>query len=133
VRRFNWFDYTHETKYVRPKAAENPDVTVRSRGVMEKCTYCVQRINKTRINAENAGRSIKDGEIETACQQACPTEAIVFGNINDNTSEVYRLKQTPLNYLMLGDLNTRPRTSYLGGVKNPNPELTKHNGKKRKG
>jgi molybdopterin-containing oxidoreductase family iron-sulfur binding subunit len=133
VRRFNWFDYTHETKYVRPDAAENPDVTVRSRVVMEKCTYCVQRINKVRINAENAGRRIKDGEIETACQQACPTEAIIFGNINDKTSKVHRLKQTPLNYASLGELNTRPRTTYLGGVKNPNPKLAKRNGKQEKG
>ena len=122
VRRFNFFlysDWTTETL----KMARNPDVTVRSRGVMEKCTYCVQRINRARIHAEEAGRRIADGELVTACQQACPTEAIVFGDVNDPTSRVARLKADPRNYALLGELNTRPRTTYLAAVRNPNPAL----------
>jgi len=122
VRRFNFFlynDWTSETL----KLMRNPDVTVRSRGVMEKCTYCVQRINKARIDSRNEGRKIKDGEIQTACQQACPAEAITFGDINDPESRVSKLKHEPRNYGLLTDLGTRPRTSYLGNVRNPNPEL----------
>jgi molybdopterin-containing oxidoreductase family iron-sulfur binding subunit len=122
VRRFNFFlynDWNTETL----KLMRNPDVSVRSRGVMEKCTYCVQRINKVRIDARNQGRAIKDGEIQTACQQACPAEAIVFGDLNDPESRVKKLKQEPRDYTLLADLGTRPRTTYLGKVKNPNPEL----------
>jgi Fe-S-cluster-containing dehydrogenase component len=122
VRRFNYFlfnDWTTETL----KMARNPDVTVRSRGVMEKCTYCVQRIEQTRIAAANQDRPIRDGEIQTACQQACPTEAIVFGDINDPASRVARMKADPRNYGILTELNTRPRTTYLAGLVNPNPEL----------
>jgi molybdopterin-containing oxidoreductase family iron-sulfur binding subunit len=122
VRRFNFFLYSDfETPSL--KLQRNPDVTVRSRGVMEKCTYCVQRINRARIDARNAGRPIKEGEIKTACQQACPGEAIVFGDVNDPQSRVAKLKAEPRNYGLLADLNTRPRTTYLAHVKNPNPEM----------
>jgi molybdopterin-containing oxidoreductase family iron-sulfur binding subunit len=122
VRRFNFYLYSDWTTESR-KLAANPDVTVRSRGVMEKCTYCVQRINQGRIQAKKEDRTIRDGEVVTACQQACPAEAIVFGDINDPESRVARLKKDPRNYTLLADLNTRPRTSYLALVTNPNPEL----------
>ena len=122
VRRFNFLQYSDETTPVL-KLGRNPDVTVRSRGVMEKCTYCVQRINGARITAEKEERPIKDGEIKTACQQACPTQAIVFGDINDKDSRVSRLKAEPLNYGLLEQLNTRPRTTYLAKLRNPNPDL----------
>jgi Fe-S-cluster-containing dehydrogenase component len=90
---------------------------------MEKCTYCVQRINLARIEAKNSGDAISDGQISTACEQACPTESIVFGNINDPKSRVSRYKASELNYGILTDLNTRPRTTYLAALKNPNPEI----------
>jgi Fe-S-cluster-containing dehydrogenase component len=96
---------------------------VRSRGVMEKCTYCVQRINKARQESKVEDRTIRDGEVLTACQQACPTDAIVFGNINDPESRVSQLKAEAHNYALLGELNTRPRTSYLAAIKNPNPAV----------
>lgn len=120
VRRFNWFDYARRD-LARPAAAFNPEVTVRARGVMEKCTYCVQRISAARIAARLASRPIADGEIVTACQQACPTRAIVFGDVNDPGSSVNRLKSSPRNYALLGDLNTRPRTTYLARIANPVP------------
>jgi MoCo/4Fe-4S cofactor protein with predicted Tat translocation signal len=123
VRRFNFYLYTDWVTETL-KMQRNPDVTVRSRGVMEKCTYCVQRINYTRIAARRDGREIADGEIVTACQQACPSDAIVFGDINDPTSRVAKLKAEERNYGILAELGTRPRTTYLGRVRNPNPELT---------
>src|SRR5262249_61181771 len=100
-----------------------PEVSVRSRGVMEKCTYCIQRIAHGRMAAEKENRSLRDGEVVTACQQACPAGAIVFGDLNDKESRVAKIKEHPRNYKLLEDLNTRPRTSYLGVVSNPNPEL----------
>jgi Fe-S-cluster-containing dehydrogenase component len=122
VRRFNFYLFSdYETPSL--KLLRNPDVTVRSRGVMEKCTYCVQRINHAKITAEEQGRTVRDGDIQTACQAACPTEAIIFGNINDPESRASKMKAEKSNYLLLADLNTRPRTSYLGALRNPNPEM----------
>jgi molybdopterin-containing oxidoreductase family iron-sulfur binding subunit len=122
VRRFNFLLYQDfETPSL--KLLRNPDVTVRSRGVMEKCTYCVQRINHARADSIREDRRIADGEVLTACQSACPTDAIVFGDINDPKSRVSQVKRSPLNYALLAELNTRPRTTYLGIVRNPNTEL----------
>ena len=122
VRRFNFFLF-QDWDTPQFKMQRNPDVTVRSRGVMEKCTYCVQRINHKRIDAEREDRKIADGELQTACQQSCPANAIVFGNINDPNSLVSKWKAKSRNYGMLDDLNTRPRTTYTAAVTNPNPEL----------
>ena len=122
VRRFNFLLYQDFTT-PSLKLQRNPDVTVRSRGVMEKCTYCVQRINHARIAAKLDDRQIRDGEILTACQAACPTDAIVFGDVNDPNSRVSQRKASPLNYPLLAELNTRPRTTYLAIVRNPNTEI----------
>jgi len=122
VRHFNYLSYTDQ---VTPslKLLNNPDVTVRSRGVMEKCTYCIQRISGARINAKEQNRRITDGEVITACQAACPAQAIHFGDINDKNSKVFKIKEQERNYAMLGELNVRPRTTYLAKVRNFNPEL----------
>jgi molybdopterin-containing oxidoreductase family iron-sulfur binding subunit len=122
VRRFNFLLY-QDWNTPSLSLQRNPDVTVRSRGVMEKCTYCVQRINHARVAAKLDDRSIRDGEVVTACQSACPTEAIVFGNINDPESRVARMKASTLNYALLAELNSRPRTTYMAIVRNPNTEL----------
>jgi molybdopterin-containing oxidoreductase family iron-sulfur binding subunit len=122
VRRFNFFLYSDYTTEIL-KLARNPDVTVRSRGVMEKCSYCVQRINRARYEAEKQNRPIRDGEIVTACQQACPAQAIVFGNVLDPGSRVSKAKAEPRNYGLLTELGTRPRTTYLASLSNPNPAL----------
>jgi molybdopterin-containing oxidoreductase family iron-sulfur binding subunit len=122
VRRFNFFLFAdYDTPSL--KLGRNPDVTVRSRGVMEKCTYCVQRITQARIASEEQDRRIGDGEIRTACQQVCPTGAITFGDINNKDSAVSKLKSSPRNYQLLAELNTRPRTTYMAAVRNPNPKL----------
>ena len=128
MRRFNVLLF-QDWETPQYKMMRNPDVSVRSRGVMEKCTYCVQRINEHKIDAETAsvreGKEIKinDDELKTACQQSCPAGAIIFGNLNDTNSKVSKLKAQSRNYSLLGELNTRPRTTYLAEVSNPNPEL----------
>ena len=124
VRRFNFLRF-QDWETPQLKLMRNPEVSVRSRGVMEKCTYCVQRINNARIEAEKQSRPIRDGEIVTACESACPSEAIVFGNANDPNSRVSKLKAQQRNYSILGELNTRPRTTYLAAVRNPNSDLEK--------
>ena len=146
VRRFNYLNYSDnqpnfsETQWEnhvvtgtihQPKSSgisllkmmNNPDVTVRGRGIMEKCTYCVQRISEARIESKKQGREVRDGEIITACQQACPTKAIVFGNIADKDSQVAKLRKDPRSYLLLEELQTRPRTSHLAKLRNPNPDI----------
>ncbi|MBA3439087.1 MAG: 4Fe-4S dicluster domain-containing protein, partial [Pyrinomonadaceae bacterium] len=122
VRRFNFFLY-QDWDTPQYKLMRNPEVSVRSRGVMEKCTYCVQRIQWGKIEAGKENRRIRDGEVVTACQAVCPTEAIVFGDINDPESRVTKLKKLERNYSLLGELGTRPRTTYLSAMRNPNPEI----------
>ncbi|TVR94166.1 MAG: 4Fe-4S dicluster domain-containing protein [Trueperaceae bacterium] len=127
VRRFNYLQYAElSTDATELSLANNPDVTVRSRGVMEKCTYCTQRISGARIDAHNQGRRIRDGEVVTACQSACPTEAIVFGDLADETSRVSEAKRSVLDYALLEELNTVPRTTYLARVSNPHPALAEN-------
>jgi molybdopterin-containing oxidoreductase family iron-sulfur binding subunit len=122
VRRFNFYKYADwDTESL--KLGRNPDVSVRARGVMEKCTYCVQRINQARIAASVEQRPIADGEVRTACQAVCPAQAIAFGDLNDPKSEVARLAAEPHHYALLAELNTRPRTTYLADVEHQNPAL----------
>jgi Fe-S-cluster-containing dehydrogenase component len=123
VRHFNFLNW-HRYEPEITSMVYNPDVTVRMRGVMEKCTYCVQRIQETHIKANVEGhRPIREGEIQTACQQTCPANAIVFGNVNDPQSKVSKLKKQERNYAMLAELDLKPRTTYLARLRNPNPEL----------
>ena len=123
VRRFNYFNFTKDTPEVM-KLGKNPDVTIRSRGVMEKCTYCVQRISRAKVDAKQDGRPLADGDVVTACQQACPAEAIRFGDITDRASGVSEAKASPRNYNLLDDLHTKPRTTYLAKIRHPNREIT---------
>jgi molybdopterin-containing oxidoreductase family iron-sulfur binding subunit len=116
VRRFNWFDYAHDD--LLQNLVLNPEVTVRSRGVMEKCTFCVQRIEEAKIEARRQGQPVRDGDLQTACQQSCPAQAIIFGNLNDPTSRVARLAAGRRSYQVLGELNIRPSVSYLTLVRN---------------
>jgi molybdopterin-containing oxidoreductase family iron-sulfur binding subunit len=122
VRRFNFLQYVDESAESL-KAQRNPEVTVRGRGVMEKCTYCIQRIESAHIDADRDDRRIRDGDVVTACQAVCPTQAIRFGNMADPQSMVARAKASGRSYVMLGELNTRPRTSYLARLRNPHPSL----------
>lgn len=123
VRRFNYFNFTKDTPEVM-KLGKNPDVTIRSRGVMEKCTYCVQRISRAKVDAKQDGRPLADGDVVTACQQACPAEAIRFGDTTDAASGVSQAKASPRNYNLLDDLHTKPRTTYLAKLRHPNREIT---------
>ena len=130
VRRFNFFGYADGQEYKTfgddiVKAVFNPDVTVRGRGVMEKCTYCVQRISGARRTAEKEHRRIADGEVVTACQAACPTRAITFGDLSDPHARIHALRALPESYALLGELGTRPRTTYLARLQNPNPDFGK--------
>ncbi len=123
VRRFNYFNFTKDTPEVM-KLGKNPDVTIRSRGVMEKCTYCVQRISRAKVDAKQDGRPLADGDVVTACQQACPADAIRFGDITDAASGVSEAKASPRNYNLLDDLHTKPRTTYLAKLRHPNRDIT---------
>jgi Fe-S-cluster-containing dehydrogenase component len=129
VRRFNWFDYNRDTPALRA-LAHNPDVTVRARGVMEKCSYCVQRIREAERQARVEHRPLATGDVVTACQQACPTQAIQFGSLNDDASPVARLRDDVRAYSALGELGTKPRTTYLARLRNTSPDLDREGGDK---
>ena len=124
VRRFNFYAYAHAAVNERAPESWNPQVSVRDRGVMEKCTYCIQRVRTTQIAANRDGRELRDGDIVTACQQSCPTQAIIFGDRNRHDSAVAKRKASPIDYVLLDDLNTVPRTSYSALIRNPNPAIT---------
>jgi molybdopterin-containing oxidoreductase family iron-sulfur binding subunit len=126
VRRFNFFDYRKDLAPTQ-KMAYNPEVTVRSRGIMEKCTYCVQRIEAAKITAKNERRALRDGEIVPACAQTCPSQAVVFGDLSDPASRVSRLLADPRSYHMLAELNIKPRTAHLARLRNPG-ESDEHGG-----
>jgi molybdopterin-containing oxidoreductase family iron-sulfur binding subunit len=131
VRRFNFFNYHKQIDAAGSEVQRmlyNPEVTIRHRGVMEKCTFCVQRIQRAKIQAKNEGRALVDGEVVTACAQTCPTEAIVFGDLADPKSRVAALSADGRAYRMLEELNIRPRTAYLAKVNNPNPASSEHDG-----
>jgi molybdopterin-containing oxidoreductase family iron-sulfur binding subunit len=130
VRRFNYLNWHNDSVWREThglpetlQMQQNPNVTVRFRGVMEKCTYCVQRIQSVKLGAKREGRAVRDREIRTACQQTCPSDAIVFGDVNDPSSEVSVLSKVDRRFALLGELGTRPRTTYLGKVRNPNREM----------
>jgi len=127
VRRFNWYDWNKDVTEIEA-LGKNPDVTVRGRGVMEKCSYCVQRIESSQIRAKAEGRELVDGDITPACAQTCPAEAIIFGDLNDPDSRVRKLHEDGRSYSMLGELNIKPRTAYMARLKNPNPELVEDSG-----
>lgn len=131
VRRFNFFNYTKDLP-TTVRMQQNPDVTVRSRGVMEKCTFCIQRINRYKRTAKKEGREVRDGEIQTACQQTCPTDAITFGNINDPESNVSKMKKLDRNYALLAELNVQPRNTFLARIRNPHPDLVEEKDKVQK-
>jgi molybdopterin-containing oxidoreductase family iron-sulfur binding subunit len=122
VRRFNFLQYSDWTTESL-KGQRNPEVTVRMRGIMEKCNYCLQRIENGRITADKENRRVRDGEVVTACQAVCPTRAITFGDLGDPESAVNKRKASPLDYALLRELNTKPRTTYLAKLRNPNPDL----------
>ena len=126
ARRFNWFEYAHDDRL--QNLALNPDVTVRSRGVMEKCTFCVQRIQEAKIEAKRRGAPIADGEAQTACQQSCPAQAIAFGDLNDPKSRVSRRMSHPRRYRVLAELNVKPSVGYLALVRNRQEAGKKENG-----
>jgi Fe-S-cluster-containing dehydrogenase component len=130
VRRFNFLLY-QDWNTPQYKLMRNPEVTVRSRGVMEKCTFCTQRISAARIEAEKEGRPIRDGEVVTACQAVCPTDAIVFGNMHDENSQIAKTKKDHRNYILLNELNTQPRTTYLAGLKNQNREMPDYHSREK--
>jgi len=123
VRKFNFYNYTRDLPEV-VQMAMNPDVSMRFRGVMEKCTYCYQRVSEARIKAENEHRELVDGDIKVACAQSCPADAIKFGDINDPNSEVSKAKRRNRDYALLGQLGTSPRTTYLAKIRNQNPKLS---------
>jgi len=125
VRRFNWFDWMEEEHLNQGpvKLQRNPEVTVRQRGVMEKCTYCVQRIRKADIQASIERRTIEPGEVVTACQQSCPTKAIQFGSLSHTETPMVAWRSQPRSYAVLHDTGARPRTHYLARITNPNPEI----------
>ncbi len=122
VRRFNWYDYNAHLSETE-RMVKNPNVTVRERGVMEKCTFCVQRIRAAEIAADRDGRELEGSTVVTACQQACPTNAIVFGSLSETDSEVVKRRNQPRSFSALADLGTEPRVAYLARLRNPNPDI----------